>query len=60
MNDNIILTSKRNNNCGALNAAYAAQRARSISAKAESRHKSEASQSAPRSVSYTHLRAHET
>ena len=50
MNDNIILTSKRNNNCGALNAAYAAQRALSISAKAESQHKSEASQSVPRSA----------
>ena len=49
MNNNIILTSKRNNNCGALNADYAAQRERSISAKAESQHKSEASQSAPRS-----------
>ena len=50
MNHNIILTSKRNNNCGALNAAYAAQRERSISAEAESQHKSEASQSVPRSA----------
>lgn len=50
MNNKIILTSKRNNNCGALNAAYAAHSARSISAKAESQHKSEASQSVPRSA----------
>ena len=50
MNDNIILTSKRNNNCGALNAAYASQLARSISAKAEPQQKIKASQSAPRSA----------
>ena len=50
MNNKIILTSKRNNKCGALNAAYAAQRPLSISAKAESQHKSEASKSAPRSA----------
>ena len=50
MNNNIIVMSKRNNNCGALNAAYAPQCALSIVSKAESQHKSKASQSAPQSA----------
>ena len=50
MNNNIILTSKRNSHCVAINAAYAAPNALSISAKAEPHHKSEAVQNAPRSA----------
>ena len=49
MNNNIILTSKRNYNCVAINAAYAAPNALPISAKAEPQHKSEALLNAPRS-----------
>jgi hypothetical protein len=49
MNNNIILTSKRNDNCIAINAAYTAPNALPISAKAEPQHKSKALQNAPRS-----------
>jgi len=49
MKNNIILTSKRNSDCVAINAAYAAPNALSISANAEPQHKSEALQNAPRS-----------
>jgi len=49
MNNNIILTSKRNYNCIAINAAYAAPNALPISAKAEPQNKIEALLNAPRS-----------
>ena len=50
MNNNILFTSKRNSNCVAINAAYAAPNALSISAKAEPQHKSKPVQNAPRSA----------